>query len=176
MIPGRLAPVAALVEAAQSGAPELGELLSRSFPALDTPDWATAIAFHGHTAPEGLGAGAAIMWQETALFAVSAQRPPTVSIDGGEDLAMESVPGTSYWIRLEPLATGHIHLHRFGIDGVYGPGSDLAGYNATSYELPAAARGTLSERRLVSSEIYPGATTEYWLYVSDESTKSGELR
>jgi enterochelin esterase family protein len=79
---------------------------------------------------------------------------------------MAAVPGTPYWFRVEPIARGRVHLFRFGIDGSWGPLGDVAGYAEQSYEQPGVPRGTLSDARTVRSEVYPGATTGYWVYVN----------
>jgi len=79
---------------------------------------------------------------------------------------MAAIPATSYWFRVETIEPGRLHLYRYRIDGEWGPGGDVAGYNCQSYELPGVRPGTMSERRVVSSWVYPGATTEYWLYAN----------
>jgi enterochelin esterase family protein len=79
---------------------------------------------------------------------------------------MSQVSGTTYWFRLEPIARGTLHTYRFGVDGRWAPGGDLAGYTSTSYELPHVRPGTLSERHTISSRAYPGAETDYWIYAN----------
>ena len=45
-------------------------------------------------------------------------------------------------------------------------GREVAGFTELSRELPDVTPGSLSEEREVSSAIYPGATTGYWVYVN----------
>jgi enterochelin esterase family protein len=165
---GRLAPIAALVNAAREGAADLEALLIERFPQLQVPpaDLPRQLAFHGHRSPAGLGAGGVAVWHDLAVFAVSSTQPPQLSVDGGDGVAMTPVSGTSLWVTVQRVAPGQLHLFRYGLDGEWGPGGDFAGYQPLSYPLADAPRGAVSDRRVVSSEIYPGATTEYWLYVS----------
>ena len=105
------------------------------------------------------------MWHDTCLFSISSPQPPTLSIDRGNPMAMTPVPGTPYWFTLATLEPGRLHSAKYTV-GEWFREIDAVGYNPYSYELPDVRRGTLSERRTVSSQIYPGATTEYWLYVN----------
>src|SRR5439155_20469090 len=66
----------------------------------------------------------------------------------------------------ETLEQGRLHSFRYLLDGECSGTHDVAGYNPLSYELPDVRGGTISERRSVASEIYPGATTPYSLYVN----------
>jgi enterochelin esterase family protein len=79
---------------------------------------------------------------------------------------MSPVPGTPYWLRLERLEPGRLHSYRYLVDGDWSAPADIAGYTELSYELPDVPRGTLSEGRTVSSRIYSGAVTRYWLYAN----------
>ena len=80
-------------------------------------------------------------------------------------MAMTPVPGTPYWFTLETLEHGRLHGVRYAV-GAWSREGDVIGYNPHSYELPDVRRGTISEERTVSSRIYPGATTSYWMYVN----------
>jgi hypothetical protein len=158
-----------LIAAARDDAADLEARLTQAFPGLAVSAEETGRmtrAFLGESWPAGLGAGAVAVWQGTALFAVSSARPPMLSLDGGDALEMSSLRGTSYWTRLETIASGRLHIFRYGVDGEWAPGGDFAGYSERSHELPEVRHGTVSERRTVSSKIYPGALTEYWVYVN----------
>ncbi len=164
---GRLEPVAGLVESARLDAPDLRDRLAEAFPllSLSPADAAAMREFHGELAPLGMGWFGATVWHDTGVFAVSSDRPPVVSVDGCEPLAMTAVAGTPYWVALAPVEPGRLHLFRFGVNGDWAPPVDVAGYNSPSYDT-GAPRGTLSERRTVASDVYPGATTEYWCYAN----------
>ena len=166
---GRLAPVRELVSAALSGAPDLAARLSRILPGWDVdPELlARARAFHGERSPAGLGGGVVAVWQGTGVFVVSCERLPMLAMDDDEPAPMTALAGGHHWYRAEPLEPGRLHRFRYRVDDEWAPGDDVAGYNPLSYELPGTRHGSLSEKRLVRSDVYPGATTEYWLYAND---------
>ena len=166
---GRLAPIAALVEAIQTGAAHLDQRLVRLFPSLaaSVEYVAQGREFHGHPSPAGLGGSGVAVWHETAVFAVSSVRPPMLSIDGADPLPMTAIPGTPRWFRLATIEPGLLRTFRYRVADEWGPSSDVAGYTPSSYENPDVRAGVLSEKRVVHSEVYPGATTDYWLYVND---------
>jgi enterochelin esterase-like enzyme len=165
---GRLAAVRDLVAAALNGEPDLHTRLAKALPGWDlAPELVSrARAFHGEPSPEGLGGGMVAVWHDTGLFVVLSERPPMLSVDNREPVAMDALADGRYWYRVEQLDPGRLHLFRYRVDGEWAPGDDVAGYNPLSYELPGAPRGSLSDEWLVSSEIYPGATTGYRLYVN----------
>ena len=150
---GRLAPIAAVIDAARNGTADLATRLEDCYQ-------------DGVPSPDGLAFAAPLVWHGTALFAVSSPELPSLSIDGGEPLAMTAVPGTPYWVRLAPVEQGRLHGFRYRVGGEWLSEQDVAGFNPLSYELPDVKRGTISERRTVASRIYPEATTAYWLYVN----------
>jgi enterochelin esterase family protein len=165
---GRLAPIAELVEAARAGGDVLAQRLPGPFPELAAEPGPVAAmrAFHGHASPPDLGSSITAVWDDACLFVVNAGRRPVLELDGAGAQPLDAVPGTPYWFRVEPVERGRVHLFRFGIDGSWGPLGDLAGYAEQSYEQPGVARGTLSEARTVESHVYPGATTQYWVYAN----------
>jgi enterochelin esterase family protein len=42
----------------------------------------------------------------------------------------------------------------------------VAGYNPDSYPVPGVPRGVLSEKKTLKSAIYPGMSTNYWVYTN----------
>jgi enterochelin esterase-like enzyme len=65
------------------------------------------------------------------------------------------------------MRTGVTHSLQFTADGKpLGPRRDVAGYNPDSYPKPGVPKGTLSEKRTITSQIYDGATADYWIYAS----------
>jgi enterochelin esterase family protein len=101
------------------------------------------------------------------LFAVSSDEPTTIAIDDAAPVAMTQVPGTEYWFHFARLRLGTTHnyvMHSDG-DGAYAPGS-VAGYGPDSYPSPGAPSGTLSEMRTITSRIYGGAVSRYWVYTN----------
>ena len=101
----------------------------------------------------------------SAVRRTSARRP-CVSVNEGRAFALDPIPGCEYWTAVIPVKQGRLHLFKFGLDGDWAPGGDVAGYTSLSYELEGAARGTLSDARSFVSKIYPGAVTTYWVYAN----------
>src|SRR3954469_10290883 len=95
---GQTHPLQQLIEAARTHSPKLKELLAAGLPALQGRD------------------GAAV-WGQEFLFAVEAEKAPSVSIDRQPPLAMTNVPGTKYWYRLMTLRLGSTHNYNYLVDG-----------------------------------------------------------
>jgi enterochelin esterase-like enzyme len=143
----RLSVIADLVTAGRAGAPDLGERLTSVLADLQRPDLAA-------------------VWGDAVLFAVTSEAAPELSVDGGAPQPMTAVAGTPYWVRVETIETGRTHSYRYRAGGEEIAARDVAGYGPESYERPGRPRGTLSERRSIVSELYPGATTAYWVYAN----------
>jgi hypothetical protein len=142
-------PVQQLIEAARSGnTTRLKEIFASGLPLLQGRD------------------GAAV-WGQDFLFAVESGKPATVSIDHQPAVPLTNIPGTKYWYRLMTLRLGTTHNYNYFADGRSLGTYDVAGYNPDSYPLPGAAHGTLSAMRTLQSKIYPGMSSNYWVYVND---------
>jgi enterochelin esterase family protein len=152
--------IRALIEGARQQAPNLKALLLAAIG--DSEESAEALARSGPVAVSG----------EDFLFLLKSKRPAAVSIDNGPPLPMTRIDGTEYSYRLEQLRLGTTHnfLWQIGdrlVGGMRGtmPRS-VAGYNPGSYPIPGAARGTLSETRTITSQVYQGAVARYWVYTN----------
>jgi enterochelin esterase-like enzyme len=169
---GQLQSIKALIDAARANAPELGDLMTRQLPGLGRGGAAAvrqpdrpAVA-GTTTVPTVASSAVAAVWGQDFFFAVSGGQSATVSIDGQPSVNMIRVAGTPYWFRLERLRLGTTHNYTFLVDGQdVGTGS-VAGYNPDSYEQSGVPRGTLSEKRSLASQIYPGASADYWVYAN----------
>jgi enterochelin esterase family protein len=64
------------------------------------------------------------------------------------------------------LRLGTTHNYNYFADGKSLGTYDVAGYNPDSYPLPGVAHGKLSERKTLTSKIYPGMSANYWVYVN----------
>jgi enterochelin esterase family protein len=65
------------------------------------------------------------------------------------------------------LRLGTTHQHQYMVDGKpYAAPYQVAGYNPDSYPLPGVPRGVLSEKKTLKSAIYPGMSTNYWVYTN----------
>lgn len=137
-----------LVDAARSDSPALSTLLGKGLPELRGRD------------------GAAV-WGQNFLFAVESPTPATVSIDKQPALKMKHVAGTQYYYLVKTLRLGATHqYHYHDAAGKLIGSYEVAGYNPDSYPLPGVPRGKLSERRTLTSKVYPGMTANYWVYAN----------
>jgi hypothetical protein len=141
-------PIQQLIDAARTGdTNRLKELFASGLPLLQGRD------------------GAAVRGQ-AFLFAVQSDQPATVAIDHQPPVSLTNIPGTKYWYRLMTLRLGTTHNYNYFADGK-SPGTyDVAGYNPDSYPLPGVPHGTLSAMKTLQSKIYPGMTSNYWVYVN----------
>lgn len=141
-------PLHQLIDAARAGdTARLKELLASGLPGTQGRD------------------GAAV-WGQDFLFAVESEKPATLSIDHQPAVALTSIPGTKYWYRLMTLRLGTTHNYNYFADGRSLGTYDVAGYNPDSYPLPGVLHGTLSAMKTLQSKIYPGMTSNYWVYVN----------
>jgi enterochelin esterase-like enzyme len=162
----------ALIEAARSAAPGLAELMTRYLPGLQAGGAAavparTAVPMGGTTTVGTLASGnVAAVWGQDFLFALASEEPATIAIDGRAPVPMTRVAGTAYWYRLETLRIGATHTFTLFSGGRDVGTNSVAGYTPDSYPVPGATRGTLSEKRSITSRIYGGATADYWIYAN----------
>jgi enterochelin esterase family protein len=143
-----LHPLQALIEAARTNSPELKKLIEAGLPGLRGRD------------------GAAV-WGQEFLFAVRSEQPASVSIDNEPPVPLKQVSGsTDLWYKLATLRLGITHTYTYSAAGKPIGTYDVAGYNPDSYPLPGVAPGKLSDMKTIPSKIYPGLTTNYWVYVN----------
>jgi len=141
-------PLQQLVDAARVDSPELANLL-------------------GHDLPMLRGRNGVAVWGQDFLFAVESETPATVSIDHEPPLAMKRVAGTNYYYLLKTLRMGRTHqYHYFRADGSEIGAYEVASYNPEAYPMPGVPRGKLSEMKTLTSQVYPGMTSNYWVYVN----------
>lgn len=141
-------PIQELVEAARAKSPEFQALLAKRAPNLKN-------------------AGGAWVWGQDFLFAAEAENSAAVSVDGQAPAALDRIAGSRVWFRVFKMRTGVTHSYQFTADGkALGQRRDIAGYNPDSYPKPGVPKGTLSEKRTITSKIYDGATADYWIYAS----------
>jgi len=149
----QISPVQELIEAVRADSPKLAELLARkdSF---------------GYRVPEMTGRDGVAVWGQEFLFAVESAADATVVIDNDAPAPMKRVPGTGYWYLLKTLRLGTTHQYHYFAGGREIGGYQVAGYNPDSYPEPGVPRGKLSERRTLVSKVYPGMSSNYWVYVN----------
>jgi enterochelin esterase-like enzyme len=155
LLGAELHPLHALIEAARKNSPELKKLIDGGLPGLRGRD------------------GAAV-WGQEFLFAVRSEQPASVSIDNEPPVPMKQVPGsTDLWYKLATLRLGITHTYTYSAAGKPIGTYDVAGYNPDSYPLPGVAPGKLSEMKTLPNKIYPGLTTNYWVYVNAGADTEG---
>ena len=141
-------PLENIIAAARSNSPSLKDLLGTVAPGLKTQ-------------------GAALVWGQDFLFAVMSDKEPALVVDGLPQPAMVRLPDSNIWYRVLKMRTGVTHSVLFNVDGKpLFARRDIPGYNPDSYPKPGVPQGTLSEKKTIASKIYPGSTSDYWVYVS----------
>lgn len=147
-------PVQELIDAARTDSPKLKEL----FEAKDS---------FGRRIPELAGRDGVAVWGQEFVFAVESAKPASVSIDKEAPILMKQVPGTNTWYLWKMLRLGTTHRNQYMVDGRnLGAAYEVAGYNPDSQPLPGVLRGTLSEKKTLTSTLYPGMSTHYWVYTN----------
>jgi enterochelin esterase-like enzyme len=148
-------PLQELIDAARSNSPRLKDLMG----ARDS---------YGYGLPELGGRDGVAVWGQEFFFAVESQKDAAVSIDKEPAVAMRHVAGTNYWYLLKMLRLGTTHQYQYYAGGqpIQGAQYQVAGYNPDSYPMPGVPRGTLSEKRTLKSAVYPGMSSNYWVYVN----------
>jgi enterochelin esterase family protein len=111
--------------------------------------------------------GAAIFGEgENFLWVVEAPACPTLWVDDAQYAVLNPVKGTQRWFAIGTLKTGTSHYFHYTVGKErFGGRNDVPAYLPESYEQPGAPQGKLSEKLLHTSKIYPGMTSDYWIYV-----------
>ncbi len=161
----------ALVRAARGNTPALESLLVALIPSLaaglaDAPKpQFRRTPGTSYLSPPAIANSAAV-WGNEAVFAVRSNSPPQIVLDGAAPQPLRRVSGSNIWCHLASIAIGETHTYTMLVDGRDLGTNSIAGYLPDSYPLPGAARGTLSDRRTITSTIYDGVEVDYWIYVN----------
>ena len=140
-------PLQELIEAARAKSPELKDLLAKRSP--------------------NLAQGGVWVWGQDFLFAAQTEGAASLSIDAQPAVPLSKIAGSNLSYRLVKMRTGVTHSYQFLNEGKpLGARRDVAGYNPDSYPKPGVPKGTLSEKKVIESKLYPGATADYWIYAS----------
>ena len=100
------------------------------------------------------------------LWALESTTPPLLVLDNDPPRKMQAIAGTSLWYLTGSWTPGTSHAFHYVIDGKdFGGRTDVAAYLPESYVQPGVPQGTLSEKRVHTSQIYPGMESNYWVYV-----------
>lgn len=106
------------------------------------------------------------IWGQDYLFVATSASPVTVSIDLQPPAPLQQVDG-NHWMLLTKMRTGVLHQYQFYAAGKpLGARGDAVGYNPDSYPKPGVPHGKLSEKHTITSKIYEGMKSDYWVYAS----------
>jgi enterochelin esterase family protein len=106
------------------------------------------------------GEGADFVW------AVEAPSRPVLYVDDQRVAVLDRAGKSSMWVATAKLKPGVSHSFYYMVGGrPFGGRNDVPAYLPESYEQPGVPQGRLSEKRIHTSQIYGGMTSEYWIYV-----------
>lgn len=119
---------------------------------------------------DGLG----LVWHNRALFAIrSPVHAPKLSVDGTRTQRMRRAAGSDTWYVVVDLLPGATHSYEFQVDGVPLGVGDIAAYGELSHPQAGVTRGEFFGPFSISSDVYPGTTTDYWIYLNAGVAESG---
>ena len=99
------------------------------------------------------------------LWAFDSAKQPVLFVDGQQMGPMKRA-GTGPWTLSGKLKTGTSHSFYYMVDGQKVGGlTDVPAFGPDSYAKPGVPQGKLSEKMVHTSRIYPGMTSDYWVYV-----------
>ena len=101
------------------------------------------------------------------VFAIRSQREPLLVIDNEAPRPMKRIGSDSdLWALAATVRTSTSHnFHYMVANEPFGGRTDIPAFGPYSYERPGVPRGTLSEKMVHTSKIYPGMTNDWWYYV-----------
>ncbi len=102
------------------------------------------------------------------FFALRAAGRPTLLIDDQPGPTMQSVPGSDLWYATAVIEhLGGVHSFRYGLNGKEFGGNpgNMPAYGELSYFMPGVKQGVLSAKQTITSRIYDGMRSDYWVYV-----------
>ena len=100
------------------------------------------------------------------LWAFESEKRPALFIDGQPAPAMKRSGAKGPWIYTGKLKTGTSHSFYYMVDGKKVGGlTDVPAFGPDSYAQPGVPRGALSEKRSLTSKLYEGMSSDYWVYV-----------
>lgn len=99
------------------------------------------------------------------VFAIKSQSAPILFIDDQQQPAMKSSAGVYHGAA--HLTAGRTHNFYYRIDGRrFGGRTDVPAWPPEAYEKPGVPAGKLTDKKVHSSQIYPGMKSDYWVYTA----------
>jgi enterochelin esterase family protein len=100
------------------------------------------------------------------LWVVQADSAPELYVNEEPFARLEPIPGTRLWFATGSLKPGTSHNFHYRVAGRnFGGRTDVPSYLPESSAQPGVPQGKLSEKRVHTSKIYQGMTSDYWIYV-----------
>lgn len=100
------------------------------------------------------------------IFAVESTATPVLYVDNEKVGKMRHLKGWHMWFSVVSLKAGRIHSFYYLMKKQRKGGrNDVAAYLPESYPNKDAPPGTLSKKLTLANKIYPGMTTDFWIYV-----------
>lgn len=100
------------------------------------------------------------------VFALESKAEPQLYVDDVFQSRMTRLKGSDLWMATAALKTGTSHRFHYLIEGKKAGGrTDVAAYLPECYSQPGVPQGKLSEKRVHTSRIYDGMTSDWWIYV-----------
>jgi enterochelin esterase-like enzyme len=114
---------------------------------------------------DNLKKGSAVLYEGgDFVFAVASEKEPALVIDDAAPQKMKHIG--DLWFAETKVAASRTHNFHYLINGeIFGGRNDVPAYGPYSYEKPGVPKGTLSERMVHESKIYPGMKSNWWIYV-----------
>jgi enterochelin esterase-like enzyme len=116
--------------------------------------------------PADLKAGtAAFSDRGHVVFAVEAASVPALFIDDQPGPAMSRFAGSQLWFAQAPVTPGKGHSFFYKIDGKrFGGSNNVPSFGPDSYLKPGIPKGMLSQKSVLTSKVYDGMQSDYWVY------------
>ena len=103
------------------------------------------------------------------LWAFESGKRPVLFIDGQPVPPMKRSGAHGPWTYAGKLQTGTSHSFYYMVEGKKVGGlTDVPAFGPDSYAQPGVPQGRLSEKRSMTSRLYEGMTSDYWVYVPAE--------
>src|SRR4051812_38563250 len=100
------------------------------------------------------------------LWAFESAKQPALFVDAQPVGPMKRLGKADVWTYAAKLKTGTSHSFYYLVDGkTFGGQPDMPAYGPDSYEHPDVPKGRLSEQMVLSSKLYDGMQSNYWIYV-----------
>jgi enterochelin esterase family protein len=112
-----------------------------------------------------LSKGTAVVSEGGEFFwAVQAAEAPRLVVDDGPPVSVAAA-GNGLFYQTMKLTAGRTHGFYYLMNGKpMGGRTDVAAYLPEAYSQPGVPKGTLSEKMVHTSSIYPGMKSDYWVY------------